>query len=218
MSPNPLDHLRRRDTEHEFRKNGWGPPRSWPVPRADGAPLVFQIRLPDGIELVDVLSLAKRARGAPAVVAQGAAELEQVAGPAGVVVIGALRPAAGPEPDREILATLTVAFSEIKGPLSAEDFRVPDSEQTSRSHQEVLELSDKATLITRVSKESPGEGIEPVLMLLLQYLLETRYGALVMAFSTANQEMMGPRPRKLYDRIVETMFIGEQLPPSRPSG
>ena len=55
-------------------------------------------------------------------------------------------------------------------------------------------------------------------MLLLQYLLETRYGALVMAFSTANQEMMGPRPRKLYDRIVETMFIGEQLPPSRPSG
>ena len=158
MSPNPLDHLRRRDTEHEFRKNGWGPPRSWPVPRADGAPLVFQIRLPDGIELVDVLSLAKRARGAPAVVAQGAAELEQVAGPAGVVVIGALRPAAGPEPDREILATLTVAFSEIKGPLSAEDFRVPDSEQTSRSHQEVLELSDKATLITRVSKESPVKG------------------------------------------------------------
>ena len=64
MSPNPLDHLRHRDVEHEFlRKNGWGPPRRWPVPRADGLPepLVFQIRLPDAIELVDVLSLASEA-------------------------------------------------------------------------------------------------------------------------------------------------------------
>lgn len=215
MIANPLDRFRHKKTELPFRASGWGPPRSWPVPRADGEPLVFQISLPDEIELVDVPSLARRASGAPAIVAQGAAELEQVAGPAGLVVVGALRPSDVPEAEREILATLTVAFSDgVKGPLSAEDFQVPDSERTTRSHQEVLELSDKATLITRVSMESPGEGMDPVLMLLLQYLLQTRFGALVMAFSTAHQEMMAPQPRKLYDRIVETMFIGEHAPPS----
>ena len=131
------------------------------------------------------------------------------------MVIGALRPSDLPAAEREILATLTVAFSEkVKGPLSAEDFRIPDSEQTTKSHEEVVKVSDKATLIIRVSTESLGEGTDPVLMLLWQYLIETSYGALVMAFSTTNQQMMGPASRKLYDSIVETGFIGERPPAS----
>ena len=215
MIANPLDRFKHHKTELPFRASGWGPPRSWPVPRADGEPLVFMLRLPDEIELVDVPSLAESARGAPPIVAQGAAALERAAGPAGVVVIGALRPSDVPAAEREILATLTVAFSEkVRGPLSAEDFRVPDSERTTKSHEEVVKVSDKATLIIRVSTESLGEGMDPVLMLLWQYLIETSYGALVMAFSTANQQMMGPASRKLYDSIVETGFIGEQPPPS----
>jgi len=138
-----------------------------------------------------------------------------VAGPAGIVLIGALRPSDVPEAERPVLATLTVAFSEqVKGPLSAVDFPIPDSDHTTQSHQEVTKLSDKATLVTHGSREALGEGMDPVLVMMWQYLLETRFGALVMAFSTANEEMMYPRPCKLYERIVESMFIGEEPPPN----
>ena len=207
---NPLDRVRRRKAEHMNRKGGWGPLQTWQVPRADAKPLVFQIRLPVAMELVDLPSLARQARGAPAAVAQGAVELEQVAGPAGLVVVGALRPSKVPEAEREVLATMTVAFSEIEDRLEAEDFLVPDSERTVKSDVEVTRLSDRAMLVRRLSLESPGHGLEPVPMLLMQYLLQTRYGALVMAFSTTNQEMMGQWGRKLYRGMVETMFIGEQ--------
>jgi hypothetical protein len=213
MMANPLDQVRRRKTERTYREGGWGPAQTRQLPRSDGKPLVLQIRLPAAMELVDLPSLARQARGAPAVVAQGAAELEQLAGPAGLVVVGALRPSRVREADREILATMTVAFSEIEEPLEAADFLVPDSERTVKADVDVTRLSDRATLIRRLSLESPGEGLEPVLVLLMQYLLQTRYGALVVAFSTTNQEMMGHWGRTLYRRIVETMFIGEQPVP-----
>jgi hypothetical protein len=38
-----------------------------------------------------------------------------------------------------------------------------------------------------------------------QYLLETRYGKVMIAFSIANRAMMGPRDRKLLEFTVETM-------------
>lgn len=203
------------DSQQPFRATAWGEPHSWPVERAEGEPLVFKLRLPVEIELVDVPTLARSAAGAPAVVTQGAAELEQVAGPAGVVLIGALRPSDVPEAQRPVLATLTVAFAEhIKGAPRAEDFPIADSPTTVQSTQDVVKISDKAILINRASMESPGEGMEPVPMIMQQYAIETRFGALVMAFSTANQEMMSPRPRKLYRRIVQTGWIGEPAAPS----
>ena len=218
MTPNFL-HRHRETEQHEpvppFRASAWGEPQSWPVRRTDGEPLVFQIRLPLEIELVDIATLAGAARGAPDFVAEGAAELEQVAGPAGVVLAGALRPSDVPEAERPVLATLTVAFSDkVKGPPSAEDFPIANSEHTTKTHQEVVKLSDKATLIVHGSTLQLDGGTEPVVMMVWQYLLETRYGALVMAFSTADEQMMYPRPRKLYTRIVESMFIGEQAPPA----
>jgi len=216
MTPNPLDHFRHHkpDTpELPFRASAWAPARSWPVARANGEPLVFKIRLPVEIELVDVATLARSADGAPPIVAEGAAELERVAGPAGLVVVGALRPCDVPEAQRDVLATLTVAFAEqIKGPPSAADFRVtgPDGE----SHDHVTKISDKATLITRGRRESLGEGMEPVRISTWEYLLETSFGALVMAFSTTRLDMAYPVPRKLYDSIVETGYIGEEPPPA----
>jgi hypothetical protein len=213
MMVNPLGHLTRRKAAHMSNGGGWGPLQTWQVPRLDATPLVFQIRLPVTMELVGLPSLARRARGAPAAVAQDAVELEQVTGPAALVVVGALRPTTVAEAKREVLATMTVAFSELVESLDAEDFVVRDSERTVKSDVEVSRLSHRALLIRRLSLESPGVGLAPLPMLLMQYLLQTPYGALVMAFSTVNQKMMGPWGRTLYRQIVETMFIGERAPP-----
>ena len=66
-------------------------------------------------------------RGATAltVVSRAAAASAHWRDAAGPALLGALRPADGPEAERQILATLTVVFAEqIKGPPSEEDFRV----------------------------------------------------------------------------------------------
>jgi hypothetical protein len=234
MTPNPLHRFRRRETMLPFDASEWSRPRSWSVPRSEGEPLVFQLRLPFDIELVDIPSpteagpavVAVAGRDSPGegqvagataltVVARAATELGQLAGPAGLVLIGALRPSDVPEAERQILATLTVVFAEkIKGSPSEKDFRVPGSEQTVKSSHTVLKVSDRATLITGANMESTGEGIDPVLMMFEQYLLETRYGALMMAFCTANEQGMPGKAGSLYRHITETGFLGEQAPPS----
>ena len=232
MTPNPFHRFRPRETKLPFDASGWSPPRSWSVPRADGEPLVFQFRLPSDVELVHLPSVAEAGpavvavvgRNSPeerqvagetalTVIGRAAAELGQLAGPAGLVLLGALRPSDGPEAERQILATLTVVFAEqIKGPPSEEDFRVPGSEQTIKSSHTALKVSDQATLITGANMESPGEGTDPVLMMFEQYLLETRYGALMMAFCTANEQGMPGQAGRLYMHIVETGFLGEHAP------
>ncbi len=78
----------------------------------------------------------------------------------------------------------------------------------------MLKVSDQATLITGANMESTGEGMDPVLMMFEQYLLVTRYGALMMAFCTANERGMPGKAGRLYLRITETGFLGEQAPPS----
>jgi hypothetical protein len=210
MTPGPLNHLKRRRAEEMYRKAGWGPLRSWPVPQSDRDSLVFQVRLPVALELIEVGNLARQGPGAPAVVGAATTLLERAADAAGVVVVGALRPTTVPESERQVLATMTVAFSEITGPPALEDFLPADSEQKREEDAEVTKLSDKVTRIKRLSRESLGEGLEPVPVLLIQYLLETSYGALVVAFSTTDLEMMGEWGRKLYRQITDTMFIGER--------
>jgi hypothetical protein len=210
MTLNPLNHLKRRKAEQIYRDGGWGPLRSWPVPRSGGDPLVFQVRIPLALELIEVPQLARHAPAAPAVVGAATIALERAADTAGVVVVGALRPTTVPESERQALATMTVAFSEITGPPAVEDFLPADSDQTRKADVQVTKLSDKVTRVKRLSVESLGEGFEPVPMLLIQYLMETRYGALIVAFSATDLEMMGEWGRKLYRQITDTMFVGER--------
>lgn len=214
MKPGPssISGLLRRTGDEAHRDGGWGPPQAWPVPRFQGRPLVFQIRLPVAVELIDIHTLARQAHGAQSV-GQGALELKRAAEMAGVVAVGALRPTTVPKREREILATIMVAFSEIGGPPAAEEFLIADSQRAVNSRVAVEKLSDTATRITRIGLESPGDGLEPAPMLVIQYLLHTSYGALVIAFSTTNQEMMGRWGRNLYRKIVEMTFIGERPRP-----
>lgn len=167
----------------------------WSVPRAGRGPLTFQIHLPAEFELVDVPGLAAAA-GAPATVEQAAGAMRQGAGPGGLVVIGALRPVDVPADRRPVVATLTVAFSEqVQGP--------PPGRPPGR---------DKVKRTSSTTMESLGEGMAPVPIEVRQYELETAYGALIIAFSTANQKTLGPRLHKLYERIFESVYLGEEPP------
>jgi hypothetical protein len=185
---------------------GWGAPLRFAVQRAGEAPLRFQFQLPDGVRLVDVRRLAGAARGAPSVVARSAASLDRASAAGGVIVIGAICPPPSSDGPLEVLATVTVALADVPGPPMLEDYLLPESE---RADQEVARLSERVTRIRRLSVEALSPDQEPMPMLMIQYLVETRYGAMSMAFSTTHPEMFGPSARTLCHRIFETGFIGD---------
>jgi hypothetical protein len=201
----------KRRAERAYNDGGWGPQLSFPVSRANGGRLVFQTRIPEAMELIDVPKLAGAARGAPAAVGRAAVALDRARETAGLIVCGALCKAnLEPGEQREVFATLTVAFAEIDGPPRVDDFAVRDGASTVRSEREVTKLSDRATEIKRLSLEALTDDDEPVPMLTIQYLLQTRYGAMVIGFSTVHQEMFGDWGRKLFRNIVEMSFLGEK--------
>jgi hypothetical protein len=212
MKPMSLTtYVLKRRAERVYTDGGWGPQLSFTVPRATGKPLVFQMRIPDAMQLIDVARLAGAARGAPAAIGRATAALEQAKDAAGLIVCAAVCKAnLEPAEQREVFATITVALAEIDGPPRVDDFAVRDSASTVRSEREVTKLSDRATEITRLSLEALTADDQPVPMKTVQYLLQTRYGALVMAFSTVHQEMFGEWGAKLFREILETGFLGEK--------
>jgi hypothetical protein len=77
----------------------------------------------------------------------------------------------------------------------------------------VTKLSDKVIQVKRLIAETvPGQA-DPVPILMMQYLIETRYGAVTMAFSTTNTDMFGTFGRSMFLKVVETGFIGDRAQP-----
>ena len=208
MSSSLKDAQRRE--EQLFRQGGWGPQLSFEVERTVGEPLVLQFRLPVGVALFDLQAVVGTAHGAPASVGRATDALERAGSGAGVIVLGAMCPVRKPDSDLEVLATITVALSEVEGPPVIEDHLLPESE---RAHQQVQRISDRVTRIQRLSSEAFDAGHEPVLMLVVQYLVETRFGALAFVFSTTHQDMFGEWARTMYREVVKTCWIGEQARP-----
>jgi hypothetical protein len=206
MTANPLNFRARRKAEKTFREGGWGPLLTFPVQRPEGKPLVFQMRLPIDHQLVDVPSIARGAVGAPAVLADQTSALERASEAAGVIVVGALCPVSEGAGAPDVLATITVALSDVAGPPTLD---TSSGYESPTSHREVTKLADKVTRIKRLSAEPVAGRDEPVAMLTLQYLIETRYGAIVMAFSTTRQDMLGGFGEGLFEKIMATGFIGE---------
>ena len=207
MTANPLNFRTRRKAEKAYREGGWGPLLTFPVKRPGGEPLVFQMRLPVGHQLLDVPTMARSAVGAPAALAAETDALELASEAAGVIVIGALCPVSEGAGEPDVLATITVALSDaVAGPPTVEEGSAYESP---RSHREVTKLSDKVTRIKRLSAEAVQGSDEPMAMLTMQYLIETRYGAVVMAFSTTRQDMFGGFGEELFEKIMATGFIGE---------
>jgi hypothetical protein len=211
MTLNPLQRrLLRRKTDKIFADNGWGPQLSWPVPRAEGKPLVFQMRLPAGMQLIDVAELANGAQGAPGSLARTTAALTTGAEAAGAIVVAAICPVveAGQTPD--VVATVTVALSDLPDLPAPHEGLTEDSDDSTRGRTEVEVLSDGVTRVERLSVESRGDGHDPVPMLVVQYLIKTRYGAISMAFTTTRDGMFSERGRWLFREVMKSGFIGEQ--------
>jgi hypothetical protein len=218
MPFHPLQHLERHTVQGAARNaaqgsyagSGWGTHLSYSVTRREGKPLVFELRLPDGIELIDVVKLAAAAEGAPAFVGQGLTALQTAQQLPGVVAVTAMRPTNVPEDQRPVVATMTVVFTELQGPFNVEEFMPKDGPNTTHSKQDITQLSDRIWGIHRIATESVGEGQEPLPLLLMEYLWESKYGLVAIAFCTTRMDMMGNAVRQLWDNIRQTMYIGEE--------
>jgi hypothetical protein len=205
-----MSFLERRRAERIYRKGGWGPLLTWPVARAEDTPLVFQMRLPTKVYMLDIAELVDAAAGAPEFVDEAQQALARGAEAAGAIVVGVLC-ADEDSGERELLATVTVALSEVTGPPDVKEGIETDGNR--RTHTEVTKLSDKGTEVRRLVAETvPGEA-EPVPILMMQYLIETRYGAMTMAFSTTNTDMFGTFGRSMFLKTAQTGFIGERPQP-----
>ncbi len=212
MTPLPLGRRRRLEkrVENVWREGGYGPVRTWRVKRPGRAPLAFNMRVPLGMELIEVAELAEAAAGAPGLVQQGVAALGEAA-TGGVFLVGALRVTKEPDPADRPTATLTVALSDaVTGPPTVEEIRagLPDDPHT---EHEVVELTETVIRITSLTKEPPDAECEPERRLfVVQYLVQTPFGALAIVFSTTNRDMMGTKAYDIYYQMVKTSTIGER--------
>ncbi len=56
------------------------------------------------------------------------------------------------------------------------------------------------TRIHRISGESQGEGKEPLPVLLIEYLWQSKYGLVTLAFATTRLDFMSDEARAIFDR------------------
>jgi hypothetical protein len=209
MTLNPIRSFWNRKADRIHAEGGWGALQTWPVTREGRDPLVFQMRLPLTMELIDIGALAVNAPGAPQSVEQGALEIAQVAPTGGIILTGALRETK-PDTPPEILATMTVAFSDIAGPPDVDAHLGPDAADDVRP-PEVEKLSDRATRISRLQRVLPPGADELWPLLTIQYLIQSRYGAVAYAYATTRPGMIfGEGGRGLFRMITEGGYIGER--------
>lgn len=195
----------RRATRREWKRQGWGVLCEWPVHRRQGKQLVFSVRVPDGMRIVDIEKLVELAEGAPAWLRERASALQVQAPELTAICAGAL--IADDAPDK-VVATMTAALAEaVTGPPDV-DLEVPATGEELR--RTVTRESDQLVLIDRLSAERPTPDADPIPVLLYQYLMESRYGALSVAFSTTNTAMMTEADgRRAFRNIFSTGWIGE---------
>ena len=201
-----LRHQAREAADEVYVEGGWHAHYSFAVDRPGEDPLVFEIRTPDGIEMVDAVALVQTAQDAPAWVGDALDGLQQAVEVPGVVAVGALCATS----TREVLATLTVMFHELDGPLNIDDFMPKDSPATIKSDQDYVRISDHMTRIHRISGESQGEGKEPLPVLLIEYLWESKYGLVTLAFATTRLDFMSEEARAIFDTMRQMAYIGEE--------
>jgi hypothetical protein len=202
-------HRGRDAAQESWAEHHWSAHYVFAVHRRTGKDLVFECRTPDGLEMVDAVALVQQAKGAPAWIGDGLNGLQEALDLPGVVVIGALRPTTPPEDQRPVVGTLTVTFAEPDGPFDIEAYMPKDSPATIKSQQDYHQLSDTMWRIHRMSGESQGEGKEPLPVLLIEYVWLSKPGLVTMAFATTRLDMMGDKPRELFDQIRQSAYIGE---------
>jgi hypothetical protein len=196
----------RRSVDQSMAEAGWGVKSEWRVPRRSGAPLYFSVRLPDGSRFLDVSELtAQAADRLPVSVRPAAEAVAAVEGGPGIICTSAL--IADEEPGK-VVAVLTAGFAEgVTGLPDVEALGIPSRGEELR--RAVIPISDQAVMLDRTSLERLDPADEPVPMLLNQYLMESRYGALSMAFTTTLTGMFSEEGRGLMGSIARTGWLGE---------
>jgi hypothetical protein len=90
---------------------------------------------------------------------------------------------------------------DLLGPDADDDVRPPKVEK----------LSDRATRISRLGRVVPPGAQEAWPLLTVQYLIQSRYGAVAYAYATTRPQMIfGGDGRGLFRMITEGGYIGER--------
>jgi hypothetical protein len=196
MVRNPLRSRAQRKTSAMLTRVGWEPPQTWPVPRSDGTPLVFQTRLP-AAEFVPAQDLsARRRRGAPASVDGEIMPLDEAQHAEHVFLAAAICSTAA---DHGVLATMTAALTRKPLPFTRRD----GTTRGRRGRKRVKGMPARTTVIERQdgdAEESP---------LIVQYAIRQRYGILTLTFVAHGPGLAG-NARRLFQNVARGCHLGTE--------
>ncbi len=198
MVRNPLRARAQRKTSAMLTSVGWEPPQTWPVPRPDGPPLVFQTRLP-AAEFVPASELPRRHRGARASVGGEILPLEQAGGEEHVFLAAAICSTAA---DHGVLATMTAALTEKPLPFSGLD----GAATRRRGRKKVKGMPARVRVVERQEGEGAGGLGSP---LVVQYAISHHHGTLTLTFVAAGPGLAG-NARRLFQNIVRGCYLGTE--------
>ena len=195
MVRNPLKARAQRQTSAMLTRVGWEPPQTWPVPRPDGTPLVFQTRLPAALFVVPA-ELPRRRRSAPASIGGDIVPLEQAAESDHVFLAAAI---CSTEADHGVLATMTAALADKPLPFTG-----PDGKATGRrGRKKVKGMPARVTVVERQDGDAPSSP------LVVQYTRRHPQGTLTLTFVAAGPALAG-NARRLFQNIVRACYLGTE--------
>jgi hypothetical protein len=195
MVRNPLRARAQRKTSAMLTRVGWEAPQTWPVPRAAGAPLVFQTRLPAAL-FVPASELPRRRRGSPASVGGDILPLELAGGEEHVFLAAAI---CSTEGDHGVLATMTAALAEKPLPFSGGDGTATGR----RRRRKVKGMPARVTVVERQDGDAPASP------LVVQYAISHRHGTLTLTFVAKGPGLAG-NARRLFQNIVRGCYLGTE--------
>jgi hypothetical protein len=177
---------------------GWEAPQTWPVPRPDGPPLVFQTRLPAAAFVV-AGDLPRSQRDAPASVGGEILSLEQAEQAEHVFLAAAI---CSTEADHGVLATMTAALTAKPLPFSGRDGEV-------RGRRGRKKVKGMPTRVRVVERQDSDEAAGPASPLVVQYAISHRYGTLTLTFVAHGPGLAG-NARRLFQNIVRGAYLGSE--------
>jgi hypothetical protein len=204
MVRNPLRSRAQRKTSAMLTRVGWEPPQTWAVPRADGAPLVFQTRLP-AAEFIPAEKLPRRHRDAPASVGGEILTLEQAGRVEDVFLAAAI---CSTESDHGVLATMTAVLADRPLPFTGRDGPV----RRRRGRKKVKGMPARVSVVERQDGDGDGEAGRPGGAgppLIVQYAIRHRAGTLTLTFVAHGPGLAG-NARRLFQNIVRGCYLGRE--------
>jgi hypothetical protein len=200
MVRNPLRSRAQRKTSAMLTRVGWEPAQTWPVPRPDGAPLVFQTRLP-AAEFVAVDDLrARRRRDAPASVGGAILSLDEAQHAEHVFLAAAI---CSTEADHGVLATMTAALAAKPLPFTGRGGTTTGR----RGRKRVKGMPARVTVVERQDGDGAGQAGGAGAPLVVQYAIRHRHGTLTLTFVTRGPGLAG-NARRLFQNIVRGCYLG----------